>query len=246
MMTKSNLTSQYQFTIVVPIYNETETLLRLGKELQSFLVQAPVSSCVLLVNDGSADNSLDGIRDLCKLYPHFYYLSFAKNCGLSAALKAGIDYCESPYLGYIDADLQTSPMDFNLLLADAPDYELVTGVRANRNDSGWRRFQSKFANGFRRMMTGDKALDTGCPLKVMHTSAAKQIPFFKGMHRFLPAMISLQDGKMKQIEVRHFPRLEGKSKFSMRNRFWGPLADCFAFRWMKKRYIRYTVAENNV
>ena len=96
------------------------------------------------------------------------------------------------------------------------------------------------------MMTGDEALDTGCPLKVMQTPAAKRIPFFKGMHRFLPALIMLQHGKMKQIEVRHFPRLEGKSKFSMRNRFWGPLADCIAFRWMKSRYINYKVAENNL
>ncbi len=240
-----NRTSQYQFTIIVPIYNEAETISRLGKELQAFLKQAPVSSCVLLVNDGSTDNSLGGIRNLCS-NEGIFFLSFEKNCGLSAAIKAGIDYCESPYVGYIDADLQTSPMDFNLLLADAADYQLVTGVRANRNDSGWRRFQSKFANGFRRMMTGDEALDTGCPLKVMQTPAAKRIPFFKGMHRFLPALIMLQHGKMKQIEVRHFPRLEGKSKFSMRNRFWGPLADCIAFRWMKSRYINYKVAENNL
>jgi hypothetical protein len=92
------------------------------------------------------------------------------------------------------------------------------------------------------MMTNDNAVDTGCPLKVIKTEYAKRIPFFTGMHRFLPALIMLQDGgTYKQIPVRHFPRIAGESKYHLWNRLVGPLKDCFAFRWMKKRYINYTV-----
>ena len=161
-------------------------------------------------------------------------------------MKAGIDAAESTYIGYIDSDLQTDPEDFNELLPFRTDYELVTGIRANRKDSFFKNFQSKFANGFRRMMTGDTATDTGCPLKVMRTEVAKKLPFFDGMHRFLPALMLLEGGKMKELPVRHYPRTAGVSKYHLWNRLAGPFKDCFAYRWMKKRYIRYTIDEQSV
>lgn len=164
---------------------------------------------------------------------------------MSAALKAGIDAAQSTYVGYMDADLQTAPEDFNLLLPYREEYQLVTGIRANRKDTAFKRFQSRFANGFRNMMTHDGMQDTGCPLKIMQSDYAKRIPFFTGMHRFLPALILLQEGKIKQLPVRHFPRLHGESKYHLWNRLWGPFMDCFAYRWMKKRYINYKVSEGN-
>ncbi len=241
-----NKTSKYRFTVIVPVYNEEDNMQRLEEELSAFVAQSPMSACVLFVNDGSKDKSLAGMQRICNVHDDFYYISFAHNCGLSAAIKAGIDACESEYVGYIDADLQTSPMDFNLLLDYAQSYALVTGIRVGRKDSAWKKCQSKIANAFRRTMTGDTAQDTGCPLKVMHTDAAKRIPFFKGMHRFLPALMLLQGADTKQIPVRHFPRQAGVSKFSMRNRFFGPLADCFAYRWMKTRYIMYSIADSKI
>mgnify|MGYP003398008441 FL=1 len=96
------------------------------------------------------------------------------------------------------------------------------------------------------MMTNDGVQDTGCPLKIMHTEYAKRIPFFTGMHRFLPALILLQNGKVKQVPVRHFPRTAGVSKYHLWNRLVSPFMDCFAYRWMKKRYINYKVAESNI
>ena len=106
--------------------------------------------------------------------------------------------------------------------------------------------QSKIANGFRRMMTHDQATDTGCPLKIMQTSYAKRIPFFTGMHRFLPAMIQLQQGKMKEIPVHHYPRVAGVSKYHLWNRLISPFVDCFAYRWMEKRYINYQIAKTDL
>lgn len=241
-----NKTRNYRFTIVVPIYNEEDNIYSLEEKLGKFLPEALVSACVLFVNDGSKDASLERVKEICDRNKDFYYISLKKNAGLSAAMKAGIDATDSDYVGYMDADLQTTPEDFNLLLADISEYELVMGIRANRKDSLFKNLQSKIANGFRRMMTNDGVQDTGCPLKILHTEYAKRIPFFTGMHRFLPALILLQEGKVKQVPVRHFPRVAGQSKYHLWNRLVSPFLDCFAYRWMKKRYINYQVADNNI
>lgn len=241
-----NKTDSYEFCIIVPIYNEEDNMSRLEKELSDYLKKSSVKSCVLFVNDGSKDNSKSLMEGICARNEDFYFINFLKNSGLSAAIKAGIDLAQSAFVGYIDADLQTTPEDFELLLPHRNDFELVMGVRAGRKDSFGKKMSSKIANGFRRMMTKDGVEDTGCPLKVINTSYAKRIPFFTGMHRFLPALILLQNGKIKQIPVRHFERIAGKSKFHLWNRLTGPFMDCFAYRWMKKRYINYTIETDNI
>ncbi len=243
----SNKTANYDFTVIVPVYNEEDNMESLEQRLSDFISVSKKQTCILFVNDGSKDNSLSRIQEICGRHEDFLYISFAKNAGLSAAIKAGFDVTQSEYVGYIDADLQTTPEDFNLLLEYVAQNKLVMGIRANRKDSGFKRMQSKIANGFRRMMTNDGATDTGCPLKILHTDYAKRIPFFTGMHRFLPALILLQDGgSYKEIPVRHFPRVAGKSKFNLWNRLISPFKDCFAYRWMKHRYINYSIKENNI
>ncbi len=242
-----NKTGNYAFTIIVPVYNEEDNIERLERELAAFLPTALVKTCVLFVDDGSTDRSAELLCEVCRRNPDMFYIGFRKNTGLSGAMKAGIDYAHSPWVGYIDADLQTTPEDFNLLLTEAQDYAMVMGIRTGRKDGSVKRASSKIANGFRRMMTGDGVADTGCPLKVIRTDYAKRIPFFTGMHRFLPALIQLQDGGVvKQIPVRHFPRIAGQSKYHLWNRLAGPFKDCFAYRWMRKRWINYSVDESNV
>ena len=241
-----NKTQEYELTVVVPVYNEVESLPRVERAMREWLPTSPIKACVLMVNDGSKDGSLELMREICARNEAMFYISLAKNGGLSAAMKAGIDATHSRYVGYIDADLQTTPEDFNLLLEHVAEYQLVMGIRAGRKDSFFKNLQSKIANGFRNMMTHDGAKDTGCPLKVMWTDYAKRVPFFTGMHRFLPALIQLQEGRMMQIPVRHFPRPEGVSKYHLWNRLIGPFKDCFAYRWMRKRYINYQIGEGNV
>ena len=243
-----NKTAQYTFTILVPFYNEEDNIYRLEKVLGDYLKKAVIPSvAVLFINDGSKDNGLEMVKEICGRNEHFYYISLARNTGLSGALKAGFDNTWSKYVGYIDADLQTAPEDFNLLLPHVEEYPLVMGIRANRKDSFFKNLQSRIANGFRRMLTHDNAIDTGCPLKIFQTEYAKRIPMFNGMHRFFPALIQLQEGgKMMQIAVRHFPRQAGVSKYNLGNRLISPFKDCFAYRWMKKRYINYTVANGNI
>lgn len=241
-----NFTSKYDFTIVVPLYNEEDNIERLHHELNTFLPNSIFSTCVLFINDGSTDSSLEKIKNVCKASPHFYYLSLAKNSGLSAAIKSGIDCVESKFIGYIDADLQTTPKDFNLLLPYLAEYKMVIGIRQNRKDTFVKKMSSKIANNFRRFMTKDDAQDTGCPLKVLHTEYARRMPFFTGMHRFMPALLLLEGEQTKQVVVRHFPRIAGVAKYNLRNRLVAPFLDCFAYRWMKKRYIKYETQETNI
>ena len=242
-----NRTSEYDLTIIIPIFNEEDNLRMLEERMVTYLPNCPLKACVLLVDDGSTDSSLDGIKGICARHMDFLYISFVRNAGLSAALKAGFDNTESRLVGYIDADLQTVPEDFSLLLEDIDDYSMVMGIRTGRKDSWSKNLQSKIANGFRRLFTHDGALDTGCPLKVFHTDVARRIPMFKGMHRFFPALVLLQDGgTYKQVPVRHFPRVAGTSKYHLSNRLLGPFVDCFAYMWMKPRYCNFKVVDNNL
>jgi len=235
----------YLFTVIIPVYNEEANLLRVEQEMLSYIKIAAKSTKVFFVNDGSKDKSQGLIETICDRNPEFNFIVFKKHRGLSAAIKAGFDYADTELVGYIDSDLQTSPNDFNLLLDHIVEYDLVTGVRSNRKDSFVKNMSSKIANGIRRSFTHDGMHDTGCPLKVIKTSYAKRIPMFNGLHRFLPALILLQNGKIKQIPVQHFPRIAGQSKFGLWNRLLGPLIDCFAYLWMKKKYINYDVSKQS-
>lgn len=235
----------YRLTIIVPVFNEEDNLQRVEKELLNYVSIAKVPTKILFVNDGSIDNSQQLIEDICTRHSSFKYICFEKNRGLSAAIKAGFDFVDTELVGYIDSDLQTSPEDFNTLLDYIDDYHLVTGVRSDRKDSFVKNMSSKIANGIRRAFTHDGMDDTGCPLKIIHTDYAKRIPMFKGLHRFLPAMILLQNGTIIQVPVRHFPRIAGTAKFGLWNRLLGPLADCFAYLWMKKKYINYSISKQS-
>ncbi|MGI0108071.1 glycosyltransferase [Salinimicrobium sp. WS361] len=236
---------KYEFTILVPLYNEEPNLLRVEQELDLYIKKAPVKTCVLFINDGSTDNSLQLVQEISRRNEAFKFISFDRNYGLSSAIKAGFDHADTPLIGYIDSDLQTDPDDFNLLLKHIGEYDLVTGMRTNRKDSVKKNLSSLIANGIRRSFTQDGMDDTGCPLKVIKADYAKRIPMFKGLHRFLPAMVLLQNGRVKQVPVRHYARIAGKAKFHLLNRLAGPLVDCFAFLWMKRSYINYKVAEKN-
>lgn len=234
-----------KFCILVPLYNEVETLPRLKKEIDAFLEKSPVTATVLLIDDGSTDGSEALIESIVASDASYQYLHLEKNSGLSTALKAGIDHCEAEWIGYIDADLQTSPMDFNELLKYLPEYDLVIGIRANRKDRFVKRMSSLIANSVRRSMIHDGIEDTGCPLKVGKAAYWKQIPFFRGMHRFIPALVQLVGGTVKQVPVRHFPRMEGKAKYHLSNRLIGPLRDAFAVRWMQRHFIRYKITRRS-
>jgi len=232
-----NSTAKYRFTIIVPVYNEEENIYTLEEKLKQFLPHAILSACVLFVNDGSKDDSLPRIEEICSRNSHFFYLSLDRNGGLSAALKAGIDFCFSEYVGYMDADLQTDPDDFNLLLRDICNYEMVTGIRANRKDSFFKNLQSKIANGYRRMMTNDGVADTGCPLKVMQTDVAKRYPFFQRDAPFL-ACIDSASKREGEADTRASLSTCGRhiEILSLEQVLPGPFIRLFPlYRWIEKK-----------
>lgn len=238
-----NRTSEYEFTLIVPFFNERDNLHVLEKKLAEYTSRSSKKTCVMLVDDGSIDGSGDAAKEICRRHDNFFMVALERNTGLSGALKAGFDTCLSPLLGYMDADMQTDAEDFEKLLVHASEFELVTGYRVGRQDSLSKKAASRFANLWRRMFTHDGMRDTCCPLKVIRSETAKRLPMFSGMHRFLPALVLLDGGKCKEVPVKHFPRTAGKSKYSVLNRIAGPLADCFVFLWMRRRHISYSIKD---
>jgi glycosyltransferase involved in cell wall biosynthesis len=232
-----------ELTIIVPVFNEEESLPSFFIEMDKFIETSPVPSRVLFINDGSTDNSLRILKEKCSPNAYCTVLSLDKNYGLSVAIKAGFDHCRTALVGYIDADLQTHPADFLLYFKHFPDYDMVNGIRAKRKDSLIKRISSKLGNGYRRLMINDAIQDSCCPLKILKISYAREMPFFIGMHRFLPALVQLQGGKVKQIPIAHSPRYAGTSKYHVFNRLIGPFFDTLAFRWIRSRYIRYKLAD---
>ncbi len=242
----TNRSADYFLTIVVPVFNEEESLPGLFTALADYKKKASVKLCILLVNDGSADHSLSLIKEACAREPDFFYLSLAGRCGLTGALKAGFHAAASPWCGYIDADLQTFPEDFELLLPHVKDAKLVCGIRAKRHDTLSKKLQSKIANKIRSAVTHDGFTDTNCPLKLIDTKLAQALPLFSGMHRFLPALTLLFGLKVTAVPVRHQERRQGKSKFNLFNRGLSGLCDLLAFVWMRRRFVNPQIGEQNV
>lgn len=231
-----------ELTIIVPVYNEEKNLNRVENKLKAYMNSSQIPILILFVNDGSTDKSQKLIESICNRNTRFNFLTLDKNYGLSTAIKVGFDNIKTSLTGYIDSDLQTSPFDFDLLLDFIDDFDMVTGIRLNRKDSFVKSASSDIANVIRKIFTRDGIKDTGCPLKIIRTEYAQRIPMFNGLHRFLPAMVLLQKGKVKQVPVRHFPRIAGKANYGILNRIIGSLMDCFAFLWIKNRYINYNIS----
>src|SRR6266704_1430147 len=145
----------------------------------------------------------------------------------------------------LDADLQNDPADIPTLLAELErsGAAAVAGYRVDRRDSGWKRLQSRIANGVRNRLNRETVRDTGCSLKAFCADALRTLPLFNGMHRFLPTLIRMQGGRVSEVPVRHRPRRFGRTKYGMWNRVFRSLADAFAVRWMQRRALRYRIRE---
>ncbi len=232
-------------TIIVPVFNEAPCLARFRSEMDKYLSQTPMDSDILFVNDGSTDDSQAMIEDICASDSRYHFITLETNAGLSTAIKAGIEAAQSTLIGYIDADIQTTPLDFLKYIAFFPEYDMVNGIRAKRNDSFVKKISSRIANTVRRMMIHDEIQDTCCPLKIVKATYARQMPFFTGMHRFIPALVQLAGGRVKEIPVQHFQRFAGTAKYNFSNRLVGPFIDTLAFLWIKNRYIRYRITKQS-
>jgi dolichol-phosphate mannosyltransferase len=230
-------------SLVIPVYNERANLAPLIAEIETALVGRRYE--VVAVNDGSTDGSLETLRDLKRAHPALHVVSFAANAGQTAAFAAGFQAARGGVIVTLDADGQNDPADIPALL-DAlvvSGATAVVGYRVNRHDTRWKRLQSRIANAVRNRLNHETIRDTGCSLKAFRAGAARALPLFSGMHRFLPTLVKLQGGTVTEVPVHHRPRRSGTTKYGMWNRVFRSLVDAFAVRWMQGRALRYRVTE---
>ncbi len=244
-----------ELSLVVPVYNERESLPLLVEEIGAALGGpgreaggaggAGPSYEIVAVDDGSTDGSLDVLKALKRDHPELHIVAFAANAGQTAAFAAGFQAARGRVIVTLDADLQNDPADIPALVAELDRHgaAAVVGYRTHRHDSGWKRLQSRIANGVRNRLNRETIRDTGCSLKAFRADAVRALPLFNGLHRFLPTLIKLQGGSVTEVPVRHRPRRFGKTKYGMWNRMFRSLADAFAVRWMQRRVLRYRVRE---
>jgi glycosyltransferase involved in cell wall biosynthesis len=225
-------------SLVVPAYNEEESLPALAREIREALEAAGLSYELLLVDDGSTDGSLEVMLELARRDPAVRVLRQHPNQGQSAALAAGWRAARAPVVVTLDADLQNDPADVPRLVAALDEgWDVVSGVRVERQDSWTRRASSRIANAVRNRLTGDAVTDVGCTLRACRTELLRDLPVFTGMHRFLPTLLRLQGGRVTEVPVCHRARRFGATKYGVHNRLWRGIVDLLAVRWLQRRWI---------
>jgi glycosyltransferase involved in cell wall biosynthesis len=232
-------------SVVIPVYNEEKNLSILIPHIVDVLKPLDKKFEILLIDDGSTDKSLDIIKELCSKFMEVRYIKFIKNAGQSAAFDAGFRNALGETVVTLDADLQNDPNDIPKLLSFIPEYDVVCGWRAERNDSLIKKISSWVGNTIRNFMTNENIHDTGCSLKAYKNDWLKEIKLYRGMHRFLPTLLKMEGARVVEVKVNHNPRKFGKSKYNIRNRMFSGLYDLLAVRWMQKRKLNYEISERS-
>ncbi|MBZ0090232.1 MAG: glycosyltransferase family 2 protein [Thermoanaerobaculia bacterium] len=227
-----------RLSIVVPLYNEEENLPALDAEIHAALAPLAIAYEVLYVDDGSTDGSLAVLHRLAAADPRLRILRHRQNAGQSAGLASGFRAARGEIVATLDADLQNDPADLPRLLAKLDEgFDVVSGVRQNRQDTWVRRASSRIANAVRNWATDEAITDVGCSLKAYRARYLAHLPMFGGMHRFLPTLVRWNGARVAEIPVSHRPRRFGVAKYGIGNRLFRALADLFAVRWMRTRWI---------
>jgi glycosyltransferase involved in cell wall biosynthesis len=225
-------------SVVVPVYNEEENVPILQAELRAAL--QGIDHELVFVDDGSADHTMERIEAA----PNLRVIRFEKNAGQSAAIYAGLQAARGAILVLIDGDLQNDPADIPKLLGEiSQGADLVCGYRALRRDTRVKRLTSRIANAVRSRYTKDGVRDTGCTLKAMRRECVSALIPFKGMHRFIPALIKNAGYRLVEIPVNHRPRRFGQTKYGLGNRAVRATADMFGVRWLLSRRLNYKIRE---
>ena len=225
-------------SVVVPLFNEEENMPILQTEMHAALRGLDYE--IIFVDDGSVDRTAERIKPA----PNVRTIRFEKNAGQSAAIYAGLMAARGATAVVIDGDLQNDPADIPRLLAEvARGADLVCGYRVKRQDTLVKRLTSRIANTVRSRYTKDGVRDTGCTLKAMRRECLSALVPFKGMHRFIPALVKAAGYRLVEIPVNHRPRRFGQSKYSLGNRVLRATVDMFGVRWLLSRRLNYTIRE---
>jgi dolichol-phosphate mannosyltransferase len=227
-------------SVVVPLYNEEQSVAMLQRELADALTGLDYE--IIFVDDGSQDETVARIAP----NPRIRVLHFEKNAGQSAAIFAGLQAVRSEIAVLIDGDLQNDPADIPRLLAEiSRGADLVCGYRARRKDTLLKRITSRVANFVRSRFTRDGVRDTGCTLKAIRRDCIGALVPFKGMHRFIPALVKGAGYRLVEIPVNHRPRRFGQSKYGLGNRALRATIDMFGVRWLLSRRLNYQVRDDS-
>jgi dolichol-phosphate mannosyltransferase len=223
-------------SVVVPLFNEEENVPILQAELTTAL--GGLDYEIIFVDDGSTDQTVRRIAP----DPRIRLVRFERNAGQSAAMYAGLHAARGDIAVLIDGDLQNDPADIPKLLAGIErGADLVCGYRAERKDTVVKRITSRVANFVRSRFTKDGVRDTGCTLKAMKRDCIAALLPFKGMHRFIPALVKGAGYQLVEIPVNHRPRKFGLSKYGLGNRALRATMDMFGVRWLLSRRLNYKV-----
>ena len=235
-----------QLSVVVPVHNEEDNVAPLVGEIVAAL-RGRIDFEIVYVDDTSRDATLARLRDLQATTPELRVVRHLANAGQSTAVRNGVKAARAPWIATLDGDGQNDPADIPHLLAkrdaSAPEVKLFAGWRVNRQDSGSKRWASKFANAIRARLLRDATPDTGCGIKLFARDAFLDLPYFDHMHRYLPALMQRAGWQTVSVPVNHRHRTAGVSKYNNLGRALVGIKDLFGVSWLIQRSRRTAVEE---
>ena len=235
-----------QLSVVVPVHNEEDNVAPLVGEIVAAL-RGLIDFEIVYVDDTSRDATLQRLRELQATTPELRVIHHLSNAGQSTAVRNGVKASRAPWIATLDGDGQNDPADIPKLLEkrDAGDRQtkLYAGWRVNRQDSGSKRWASKWANAIRARMLRDDTPDTGCGIKLFERAAFLDLPYFDHMHRYLPALMQRAGWKTVSVPVNHRYRTSGVSKYNNLHRALVGIRDLRGVAWLIARSRRTPVEE---
>jgi len=227
-----------ELSLVVPAYNEQEVLDELMRRVEPALQQTGRTFEMVVIDDGSTDNTPNMLRTAMATRPWLRVLRMAKNGGQSAAFAAGFKASRGQIIATIDADLQNDPEEIPRLLPMLGVPDMITGWRAKRQDSHFRLMQTRIANRVRNWISQETIEDSASSLKLYKRHCVDGLYMFNGAHRFMPTLVKMRGFTVLETPVKHSPRFAGTAKYGFRNRALRAFIDLLGVRWMKERMIK--------
>ena len=231
------MTTPLDLSVVVPLYNEEESLPYLVQQLTDALRPSGEHFELVLVNDGSSDRTAEMLEQLSQEVPELVAVLLRKNYGQTAAMAAGFDVAQGDVIISLDGDLQNDPADIPMLLSKLREgYDLVSGWRHQRQDAALqRKLPSRIANRLIGRVTGVKLHDYGCSLKAYRREVLSDMRLYGELHRFLPALAFIEGARITEVKVNHRARRYGNSKYGI-DRTFRVLMDLLTV-WFMKRFL---------
>ena len=225
-------------TVVVPVRNEAGNIELLVRQIAAALDgQWPFE--VIYVDDGSSDGTAAELKRLMTQYPWLRRVRHKQSCGQSAAVRSGVAAARAPLIATLDGDGQNDPAFIPAMLraleSGAPRIGLIAGQRVRRKASGFKKLQSRIANAVRGAVLRDGTRDTGCGLKAFRRDLFLRLPYFDGLHRFLPALVKREGADIGYVDVIDRPRSSGVSNYGMWDRLWVGILDLAGVWWLIRR-----------